>query len=85
MIKGGYKIINLGDVNLITGSATTIPGIYDSFKNSHRKAIMLSGITIDGYKRADTFINYFISDIKCSFTIYSKTFTITNENKVTIG
>lgn len=85
MIKGGYRIINLGDANFKTGTAVTIPGIYDRFKNSHRKAIMVSGITLGDSKVADYFIQYQVSNGNYTFVIHGRTFTVTHEDKVTIA
>lgn len=45
-MKGGYKIIDLGGVNL-TSSATNIAGIYDALKSAH-KPIVFEGVQISG-------------------------------------
>lgn len=85
MIKGGYKIINFNDVNIVTGVGATVPGIYDDIKKSHRKAIMVSGITIDAVKKPDCFVDCEVSGNDYKFSAYGKTFTITSENKVTLA
>ena len=85
MIKGGYKIIDFNDVNIITGDGATVQGIYDDIKNSHRKAIMVSGITIDGVEKPDCFVDCEVSGSDYKFSAYGKTFTITSENKVTFA
>lgn len=59
MRKGGYKIIDLKDNNFtVGGSSITIPGIYEAIENSHRKAILLSGIVIGGIERNDRFVTF---------------------------
>ena len=85
MIKGGYKIINFKDVNIVTGVGATVPGIYDDIKKSHRKAIMVSGITIDAVEKPDCFVDCEVSGNDYKFSAYGKTFTITSENKVTFA
>ena len=85
MIKGGYKIIDFKDVNILTSNGATVPGIYDDIKNSHRKAIMVSGITIDGVEKPDCFVDCEVSGSNYTFAAYEKTFTITSANKVTFA
>ena len=85
MIKGGYKIINFKDVNILTSGGATVPGIYDDIKKSNRKAIMVSGVTIDGVKNPDCFVDCEVSGSDYKFSAYGKTFTITSENKVTFA
>lgn len=81
---GGYHIVNLSDVNITTADGATISGIYESIENAHRKAILLSGVTIDGVEKNDCFVCAEIADSNYTFTAHGKTFTITNEDKVTI-
>ncbi len=57
-MDGGYKIIDLKDVNLITGTPTIIPGIHESIENNYRKAILISGVVIDGVEKADRFVAF---------------------------
>lgn len=85
MIKGGYKIINFGDVNILTEGGATVTGIYKDIEKTHRKAIMVSGITINGVEKPDCFVDCEVSGSNYTFTAYGKTFTITNEDKVTIA
>lgn len=85
MLKGGYKIIDFKDINITTGEAVTVVGIYESIEKSHRKAIMLSGITIDNVEKPDCFVDCEVTDGNYTFTAYGKTWTITNENAVTVN
>lgn len=82
---GGYKIIDFHDVNITTGTGATLSGIYDAIKKNHRKAIMISGITIDNVEKPDCFVDCEVSGGNYTFTAYGKTFTITNADKVTIA
>lgn len=56
MEKGGYKIVDLGDVNLIGGETVKIKGIYNQIGANNRKVILLSGITLDDVKFNDVFV-----------------------------
>lgn len=47
-MKGGYRIINLKKVALTSGTATVIPGAYESAENAFGKATMISGLVVGG-------------------------------------
>lgn len=85
MIKGGYKIVSLNDIEIPTENGVTIPGIYNIIENNYRKPLLLSGIIIDGVEKADTFITVTTSDSNFTFTAYGKTYTVTSDNLVTIA
>lgn len=85
MLKGGYKIIDFKDVNITTGAGVTVTGIYEDIEKSHRKAILLSGITIDGVEKPDCFVDCEVTDGNYKFTAYSKTWEITNADLVTVN
>lgn len=83
-LKGGYKIIDFKDINLVTGVGISITGVYDAIKSNYRKAILISGISIDGVKMADSFVELLVNGTKYTGTLYGKTITITNTDVVTI-
>lgn len=83
MFKGGYKIVNFHDINIVTTDGATVLGVYESIESSHRKAILISGITIDGVEKPDCFIDCEVSDGNYTFAAYGKTFTVTHDDKVT--
>lgn len=85
MKRGGYKIIDFKDVNILTEGGATVTGIYEEIEKRHRKAILVSGITIDGIEKPDCFVDCEVSGSNYTFTAYGKTFTITNADKVTIA
>lgn len=85
MVKGGYIIIDFNDVNITSAEGATIEGVYTAIENSYRKAILISGVTIDGVEKRDCFVCPEITDSNYTFTAYGKTFTITSENKVAIA
>lgn len=84
-MNGGYKILDFKDVNITSDAGATVVGIFDEIEESHRKAILVSGVTLDGVEQRDTFVDPIVNAGSYTFTAYGKTFTITNENKITIA
>ena len=86
MKKGGYLIIDFGDVN-ITSTGVTVPGIHQMIESSyrHRKAILISGVTLNGVEQRDCFVDCTNASGNYTFSAYGKTFTISAEDKVTIA
>lgn len=85
MLKGGYKIIDFQDVNILAEGGAVVIGIYEEIEKSHRKAILISGVTIDGVEKPDCFIDCEVQDSSYTFSAYGKSFTITAEDKITIA
>lgn len=83
-LKGGYKIIDFKDINLVTGVGISITGVYDAIKSNYRKAILISGISINGVKMADSFVQLSVVSGNYTGTLYGKTITITDTDVVTI-
>lgn len=86
-MTGGYKIIDFHNTNLVTGaeSPATIAGIYASIENNYRKALMLSGLVIDGVEKANTYANATAGENAYTFSVYSKTITVNNTDVVSIA
>lgn len=84
MKKGGYRIIDFGDVN-ITSTGVTVSGIHKAIESSYRKAILISGVTLNGVERRDCFVDCTNASGNYTFSAYGKTFTISAEDKVTIS
>lgn len=84
-MNGGYKIVDFKDVNITSADGATLVGIYEEFEGSSRKAILVSGVTIDGAAQRDTFVDPTVNAGSYTFTAYGKTFTITNEEKINIA
>ena len=83
-LKGGYKISDFKDTNLVTGKASTIEGVYDAIESNYRKALLISGIVIDGVEKADCFVSFTISSGNYVSEIYGLTLTITSADAVTV-
>lgn len=56
MVKGGYQIINFDGVEFRTGISMQCEGLYEKIEGT-RKAILLSGLTVDGKEYHDVYIN----------------------------
>lgn len=85
MLKGGYKIIDLKDVNLITDEAAVkIDGIYEAIEGNYRKPLLVSGLTIDGVEKADFFAIATISDSSFEIKYDTKKITISDADEVII-
>lgn len=82
-MNGGYKVVDFKDVNITTADGATVVGVYEEIEGSHRKAILVSGVTLDGVEQRDTFVDPVVNSGSYTFTAYGKTFTITHDDKVT--
>lgn len=85
MIKGGYKIIDFQDVNLTSDAGVTVVGTYEAIEGSHRKPLLISGITIDGVEKNDCFVSCTSAENSYSFTLYGRTVTVSNADQITIS
>lgn len=55
MTKGGYQIIDLQNKKLTKDVGMVFDGIYEKIKGT-RKAILLSGLNVDGVEYRDIFV-----------------------------
>lgn len=83
--NGGYVIVDFKDVDIKTEGGGTVVGIYETLESTHRKAVLLSGVTIDGAEQRDTFVDPVVNAGNYTFAAYGKTFTIANNDTVTIA
>lgn len=84
MKKGGYQIIDLKNTPLTSGSgAMVIDGIYSSIESTN-KAILFSGIVIDGVEYNDTFVELTEDGSNYVGTMYGKTITIQDNDVVSV-
>lgn len=84
-MNGGYKIVDFKDVNITTDNGATVAGIFEEIEGSHRKAILVSGVTIDGVEQRDLFVDPVVNSGDYVFSAYGKSFTISHEDKITIA
>lgn len=86
MIKGGYKIINLGDtvLDVSVTAGVVIPGIYEQIQNNYRKPLLLSGINISGAQYNDAFVMATATTNLVTINVYGYTITINSTDTVII-
>lgn len=48
MYRGGYQIIDLKDIVLVSGTPKTITGVVSRITNNNRKVFLLSNVTVRG-------------------------------------
>lgn len=83
-MKGGYQVVDFGDVN-ITADGATITGIYESIESTYRKALLVEGVTLEGVEKRACFVECEAGEGNFTFSAYGKTFTITNDDKITVA
>ena len=83
MFKGGYKLIDLHNVNLKTGVGTTIKGIYDAIKSSYRKPLVLTGVVLDSVEVSDLFVNITVDSGNYKITVPTGEIVVTKSDLVT--
>ena len=83
-MTGGYKIIDLGYTNFTTTKSVTVPGIYEKIKSA-RKAILLEHFLIGGTWCRPCFPEITVSGTSFTFDVYGKTFTVANNDSVTVA
>lgn len=83
-MKGGYQVIDFEDVD-ITADGATIAGIYEGIESTYRKALLVEGVTLDGVEKRACFVDCEAGEGSFTFSAYGKTFTVSNDDKVTVA
>lgn len=90
MFKGGYKLIDFKENNIVLATSTTIKGVYDAIEHNYRKPTLITGLVVDSVEKEDTFVNFEhgenVYNGLLGMTANNKVLfvTITNEDVVTI-
>jgi hypothetical protein len=90
MFKGGYKLIDFKENNIVLATPTTIKGVYDAIEHNYRKPTFITGLVVDSVEKEDTFVNFEhgenVYNGLIGMTANNKVLfiTITNEDAVTI-
>ena len=58
MFKGGYKLIDFKENNIVLAAPTTIKGVYDAIEHNYRKPTLITGLVIENVEKEDTFVNF---------------------------
>lgn len=85
MKRGGYHIVDFKDQNITSSEGITLVGIYEEIEGSYRKAILVSGITLDGVEQRDTFVEPVHANDSYTFAAYGRTFTVHSDETVTVS
>ncbi len=81
MIKGGYKIIDFKGTAL-SGTAVEISGIYDRIVDEYDKAILVSGVVLNGKLQDDAFASVSDTEDTMILTVYGGIITVTEDDEV---
>lgn len=90
MFKGGYKLIDFKENNIVLTTPTTIKGVYDAIEHNYRKPTLITGLVIGSVEKEDIFVNFEhgenVYNGLLGMTANDKVLfiTITNEDVVTI-
>lgn len=58
MFKGGYKLIDFKENNIVLTKPTTIKGVYDAIEHNYRKPTLITGLVIENVEKEDIFVNF---------------------------
>ena len=58
MFKGGYKLIDFKENNIVVTKPITIKGVYDAIEHNYRKPTIITGLVIGSVEKEDTFVNF---------------------------
>ena len=90
MFKGGYKLIDFKENNIVLATPTTIRGVYDAIEHNYRKPTLITGLVIGNAEKEDIFVNFEhgenVYNGLLGMTANNKVLfiTITNDDAVTI-
>ena len=77
MFKGGYKLVDFKENNIVLNKSTTIKGVYDAIKHNYRKPTLITGLVIGSVEKEDTFVNFEHGE-----NVYNGLLGMTADNKV---
>lgn len=82
MLKGGYKIINLKNIDLISATGEIIDGIYEEIESNYNKVILVTGIVKDDIEKADAFVQVTTNGTDFEFIIYGTKVVISDDDSI---
>lgn len=85
MRKGGYRIIDLDDINFTLDVAMMIPAIHEEIEGSYRKPLLLSGLTVAGVEYADVYVTPVVNESAYMISAYDFTIKVESTDAVTIS
>ena len=82
----GYKLIDLGGVDIGTNGAKQVTGIYDRLKSNHGVAILIGNFLFNEVMQCAAFVQCVVnSNGSYTFTYNGKTITIASDDTVTVA
>ena len=84
IMRGGYQIISLNNIEISNNIEFTILGIYNKILNSNSKMIMLCDLNIDGEYKNSICVPVKIEANCIKFVAYDREFTINNNDIVNV-
>lgn len=84
MKKGGYKIIDFNGA-ILSGEAVEITGIYESIVNNYDKAILVSGVSLNGELQGDAYAAVTKNDNSVTLAVYDGVITVTEDDEITFA
>lgn len=84
MQKGGYQIIDLKGKTLTSGVSMQYEGLYEKIEGT-RKAILLSGLYVDGVEYHDCFVQPVVNSDAYDLIAYGKTIRVYDTDVVTVN
>lgn len=85
MRKGGYRIIDLDDINFTLDVAMMIPAIHEEIEGRYRKPLLLSGLTVAGVEYADVYVTPVVNESAYMISVYDFTIKVESTDVVTIS
>lgn len=85
MRKGGYRIIDLDDINFTLDVGMMISGIHDEIEGRYRKPLLLSGLTVAGVEYADVYVTPVVNESAYMISVYDFTIKVESTDVVTIS
>lgn len=58
MFKGGYKLIDFKENNIVLTTPTTIKGVYDAIEHNYRKPTLITGLVIGSVEKRRYFCKF---------------------------
>lgn len=83
--KGGYKLISLNSVSLVTKTTATVNGIYHDIESNYNKPLMFCDIVLGGVERPNVYASVTVNNDKFVVSLYGLTLTISSDNKISVA
>lgn len=83
MKKGGYKILDLQNKNIVNGAYAIVDGVYEAIEST-TKPLLLSGLRFNDVEYRDTYVTATVSGQDYKIVVNGFTITITSADHVSV-